>query len=401
MERTGLEITVLGAGVAGLTTALVLAQRGFAVTVLERAEAVSEVGAGLQISPNGVRVLVALGLGAEFDAATMLSKAVVLRDGLSGAECLRMALPASPGFHLTHRADLIDLLAQASRAAGVRIQLLQHVKRVEIGDDGAPVLHMMTGARHYADVVIGADGLHAPSRSAVVGGQGAPQFTGQVAWRAVVPGGIRAAAEATVFMGPGRHVVSYPLRDGTLRNIVAVEERQVWAEDGWNHPDDPARMRRAFAGFTPEVRGWLSEARNVFLWGLFRYPVPERFHRGRVVLVGDAVHPTLPFLAQGANMALEDAWVLGQALDEAGTVEDAFARYQSERQARVRRIVQAASRNATAYHLKPGPVRTLAHTGLSLVNRVAPDLMLKRFDWLYGLDVTQTGQASSSTQTGT
>ena len=186
-------------------------------------------------------------------------------------------------------------------------------------------------------------------------------------------------------MGPGRHLVSYPLPGGR-RNIVAVEQRTAWAEEGWSHQDHPANLRGAFAGFAPRVQDWLSKVDAVFLWGLFRHPVAHRWHSGAQVLLGDAAHPTLPFLAQGANLALEDAWVLARALD--APLDKALPHYQLERDARVRKVVDAASRNARNYHLSFPPARFAAHTMLRIAGAVAPGRVLGRLDWLYRHDVT-------------
>ena len=192
-------------------------------------------------------------------------------------------------------------------------------------------------------------------------------------------------------MGPGRHLVSYPLRGGTLRNIVAVEERNRWVEEGWNTRDDPMALRLAFAGFSPRVRGWLDQAAEVWLWGLFRHPVAEHWGRvlpgGFAAILGDAAHPTLPFLAQGANMALEDAWVLAELLAARGPGEAALTAYRALRADRCARIVAAANANARNYHLS-SPLRDLAHLALRIGSRIAPAAPLKRFDWLYGHDVT-------------
>jgi salicylate hydroxylase len=182
--------------------------------------------------------------------------------------------------------------------------------------------------------------------------------------------------------------VSYPLGRG-LRNIVAVEERATWAEEGWHHRDDPAALRAAFEGFGGPVPEWLGAVETVHLWGLFRHPVAEAWHDGaRTAILGDAAHPTLPFLAQGANMALEDAWVLAACL-EALPAGQALARYQALRRDRVRRTVDAASANARNYHLR-GAAAAVAHSGLRVLGAVAPEAMLRRFDWLYGHDVTRT-----------
>jgi salicylate hydroxylase len=207
-----------------------------------------------------------------------------------------------------------------------------------------------------------------------------------VAWRALVPGAGE-PAEAQVFMGPGRHLVAYPLRGGALVNLVAVEERAAWAAEGWHHAGEPGEMRRAFAGFGGPVPGWLAEVEACALWGLFRHPVASRWHGPGAVLLGDAAHPTLPFLAQGACMALEDAWVLAESLEREGSEAAALASYQAARRDRVVRIVNAATANARNYHLR-GPARAVAHAGLRAIGGVAPGAMLARFDWLYGHDVT-------------
>ena len=389
MSLIGQKITVLGAGVAGLAVATALARRGAQVTVLEQADAIREVGAGLQISPNGVAVLKALGLGEALERIGTRAAAVELRDGPSGASVLRLDLGRlKPGaeYVFLHRADLIAMLAEAARASGVKIRLLQQVEAVTLGDH-PPRLSTVQGAEVEAPVLIGADGLHSRVRAAL-NGQVAPFFTHQVAWRALIPCEPGAAPVAKVFMGPGRHLVSYPLRGGLLRNIVAVEERHRWAEESWSATDDPLAVRLAFQGFGQPVRHWLEQIAEVNLWGLFRHPVAARWWGHGAAILGDAVHPTLPFLAQGACMALEDAWVLAASLAAHDSTEAAFAAYQQARQDRVARIVAAANANARNYHLK-GAVRQFGHLGLKLGGLLAPGVVLSRFDWLYDFDVTR------------
>ena len=387
----GREITVLGGGVAGLAAATALARRGAAVTVLEQAPEIAEVGAGIQISPNGAAVLRALGQGAALRAAALPAAAVELRDGMRGGAVLRFDLKRhghGSGYWLLHRADLIALLERAARAAGVEIVLGARVHRVAVAPDGV----RLDGATpHAAGLVIGADGLHSVLRAALGGGARAPRFTGQVAWRAVIPETGAPAPVAEVHMGPGRHLVSYPLRGGAARNIVAVEERRGWAAEGWYHGDDPDNLRAAFARFGPRVQDWLARVETVNLWGLFRHEVAPRWHvGGQAALAGDAAHPTLPFMAQGANMALEDAWVLAARLDELSDPEAALAAYQAARIGRARRIVAVAERNARAYHLR-APLRPVAHALLRVGAWIAPDAPLRRLDWLYGHDVTRDG----------
>lgn len=386
----GRKVTVLGAGVAGLTVARALALRGAEVTVLEQAEAIREVGAGLQISPNGARVLHALGLGAAFEAAGPRSEAVELLDGETGGRVARLDLARlrpDAEYRFLHRARLIDLLAEGARAAGVQIRLLQQIETVEIGDH-KPRLTTAQGAEIEADLLIGADGLHSKVRQAL-NGTVAPFFTHQVAWRALIPCDDAAPKVAQVFMGAGRHLVSYPLGRG-LRNIVAVEERRRWVEESWTLRDDPLTLRAAFEEFCPTVQGWLAQVEEPALWGLFRHPVAAAWHGPGAAILGDAAHPTLPFLAQGAVMAMEDAWMLAEALATHDADEEAFAAYQAARAPRCAAIVEAANRNARNYHLS-GVTRAVGHLGLRAISRLAPAQLLGRFDWVYGYDVTHGG----------
>ena len=394
----GQQITVLGAGVAGLAVARALALRGARVTVLEQAEVIREVGAGLQITPNGAAVLRALGLGDGLAAVGLASRGVALYDGLDGGLVARLDLGRlRPGqdWRLVHRADLIALLAQGAREAGVELHLAHRIEGMDLAPDG-PVLTTATGASIRPGLLIGADGLHSVVRAAL-NGAAAPAFTGQVAWRAVIPAEPGAEPVAEVHMGPGRHLVSYPLRGGTLRNIVAVEERSRWVEEGWTLRDDAMEVRLAFAGFSPRVRGWLDQSQDCWLWGLFRHPVAARWGwtapeapGAGVAILGDAAHPTLPFLAQGANMALEDAWVLAQALAVHDSLAAALAAYQAARRGRTLAIVEAATANARNYHLR-SPLRGVAHLGLRAASRLAPGRLLARYDWIHGHDVTTTG----------
>lgn len=392
MSLIGRRVTVLGAGVAGLAVARALALRGAAVTVLEQADAIREVGAGLQISPNGARVLRALGLGAALDAVSVRASAVELKDGFDGSVVLRMdvaRLRPQEGWHFLHRADLIALLLNGAREAGVEVRLLHHIDRVDL-TEARPVAVTAQDVPIEADLLIGADGLHSAARIALTG-KAEPFFTHQVAWRALVPCDPAEPAVAEVHMGPGKHLVSYPLRGGAWRNIVAVEERRRWVEEGWSLRDDPMELRLAFEAFSPRVRGWLDLVQDVWLWGLFRHPVASRWHHvlpeGAVAILGDAAHPMLPFLAQGANMALEDAWMLAAALAGSDSDAVALAAYEAARKPRCARVVAAANANARNYHLT-GAKRAIGHTALRLSGRLAPGMAISRFDWLYGMDVT-------------
>lgn len=367
----GRETVIVGAGIAGLTAAIALARRGANVTVLERAPTIREAGAGLQLSPNAMRVLARLGLREAIEPVSLRSHAVRLRDA-SGAGVVRLDLirhrPAAE-FRLVHRARLIGLLARAATAAGARIE----VDRPVVTPPEAPL-------------VVGADGLRSTIRPAL-NGRELPFFTHQIAWRAVIPDAGEACAEAQVFMGPGRHLVSYPLAGG-LRNIVGVEERHEWQAEGWSHQDDPARLRAAFARFGGPVPGWLAAVSTTQVWGLFRHEVAPVWQDGRLALIGDAAHPTLPFMAQGAVMAIEDAWLLAACLDADPDQVAALTRFETLRKPRATQVVAAANTNARSYHLT-GIRRLLAHAALRAAGRLAPDRLIGRFDWIYDYDATR------------
>lgn len=383
MELSGKPTTILGGGIAGLAVARALALRGADITVLEQAEALGEVGAGLQISPNGARVLRALGLGDAMERLGLRAEAVELYD-YKGARVVRLPLGGADYFFL-HRADLIDILAQSVRASGVQMRLLQRIEKVELKPD-AVKMTTSQGAPHSAKFLIGADGLHSKVREAL-NGRVTPFFTRQVAWRAVVPAHPEVPPVARVWMGPGRHLVSYPLRGGALQNIVAVEERDLWVNEGWHHEDDPENLRTAFQDFAPEVQDLLARVETVNIWGLFRHPVARHWQNGTTAILGDAAHPTLPFLAQGANLALEDAWVLAASLDQHPSRAEALTAYQAQRLPRVTKVIEAANRNARNYHLRQPFLRLGAHTALRLAGLV-PGLMLGRLNWIYKHDVT-------------
>ncbi|MBI6629822.1 FAD-dependent monooxygenase [Pontibaca salina] len=387
MALKGFNIVVIGAGIGGLVSALALRAHGASVTVLEQADSITELGAGLQISPNGVVVLRALGLEPRLACDAVRGRAVVLREHCQGREVLRLDLTQlAPEQHyfFVHRADLIDQLAQAARAAGVHIRLSQRVVQVIAGP--RPVVVLDEGTRIEAELVVGADGLHSVAR-ATLNGPDRPFFTGQVAWRAVVPNLTNLAAEANVFMGPGQHLVAYPLRGGDLVNLVAVQARREWTREGWHHHDTPCNLRDAFSGFGGVAADLLEQVQEVGIWGLFRHPVAPRWHQGGVALLGDAAHPTLPFMAQGANMALEDAWVLADCLRQTSDIMRALSAYQARRRERAERVVAAANGNAWKYHLR-APLRGPAHLALRLGGRLMPGRMVHQFDWLYGHDVT-------------
>ncbi|WP_322865557.1 FAD-dependent monooxygenase [Aquicoccus sp. G2-2] len=389
-DLTGLNVIVIGAGIGGLAAACALGLRGARVRVLEQAPAITEVGAGLQMSPNAVAVLRGLGLEPALLASDAVrGRAVVLHD-YRGGQVARLDLTRlkDQQYYFVHRADLISILERGARDAGAVIEPGARVATFK--DGAAPVVELESGAQYHADLVIGADGLHSVVRP-ILNGPAVPFFTRQVAWRAVIPNTANRPAEAWVHMGPGAHLVSYPLRGGEWLNLVAVQERADWADEGWVHRDDPANLRAAFAGFGPAVQAMLRRVEEAHLWGLFRHEVASHWHGEGAVLLGDAAHPTLPFMAQGAAMALEDAWALASAVAAGADIPAGLARYQQHRFARASRVVRAANGNAWKYHLRSAPLRVVAHGVLRGAARFFPERMIHQFDWIYGYDVTAEG----------
>jgi salicylate hydroxylase len=374
MDMHGLDIAIIGAGIGGLAAARACALRGARVVVHEQAVAITEVGAGLQITPNGFAVLRALGLADAVKAMGARAQAVALHDYRRGP-VIRLDLTrlTAQDYWFLHRADLIDILHCGAVDAGVEIRLGQQIADPKTLS---------------ADLVIGADGLHSVVRTAL-NGTLAPFFTRQVAWRAVVPHDGTRMGEARVHMAPHRHLVSYPLRGGTQLNLVAVEERTEWAEESWSAAGDPSDLRARFADFGAAAQAMLGRVDSVRKWGLFRHPVAPVWGEGRLAVLGDAAHPTLPFMAQGASLALEDAWALPAALAAAPDIAGALVMYQAARHQRARYVVEAANGNAWKYHLSLKPVRLAAHMALRLGGAIAPDRMMRQFDWIYGHDETR------------
>jgi len=370
-SNRGRRICIAGGGIGGLTAALAFARSGSRVELFEQAPAITEVGAGIQITPNGARGLEALGLAEALDAHGIRSERVEPMDAVTGKRITQFDLTQldGPAYRFFHRADLIALLSEACTAAGVEVHLNARVEAEAL--DG--------------DLNIGAEGLRSTTR-AVLNGAAEPFFTGQVAWRAIIDQP-DADPVARIWMAPRRHMVTYPLPGGRL-NIVAVQERQQWAAEGWNHADNAGNLRHAFRNLSGRVTGLLDRVDDVRLWGLFRHPVADVWAKGKLAILGDAAHPTLPFLAQGANLAIEDAFVLARCCDGAADLDAALAQYQALRRPRVVRAIEAANGNAAKYHLDGLP-RRVAHTGLKTLGLVAPSAFLGRMDWLYGHDVTR------------
>jgi salicylate hydroxylase len=360
---TSAPILIVGGGIGGITAALCCARQGLDVEVFEQAPQFTEVGAGIQLSPNCTRVLHDLGLEGSLRATAFLPEGGEMRAWDSGKVLGTSTLGESarktygfPYYHI-HRADLMTVLTEAA-AAEPKIQLHTNaeVKSVTHDDHGATL--QANGQRHAGAALVGADGIHSIVRESLFGPE-APTFTGNVAWRMLVPaerlpaGMIRPMA--TAWWGPHKHFVHYYVRAGTLVNCVCVVEKPGWQVESWSELGDHAELKRDFAGWHNDIQTLIDNADpdSCYKWALLVRPPMSQWSAGRATLLGDACHPTLPFMAQGAAMAIEDAAVLARCVANAAgdQIPAALQRYEQLRQARTARIQAAARRNARIFHL--------------------------------------------------
>ena len=301
-------IIVAGAGIAGLCLALVLKKRGVAVRVLERSPELTEVGAGIQISANGMRVLRWLGLEAEMRAVACNPRFFRAVDWRDGHELHTIAYRED--HYQLHRADLLDVLK--GHLPDSLVQLNESV--TSFAQTAAAVSVVSDRATYTADALIGADGIHSTVRALLVGDD-QPRFAGQICWRFVVDSDKLAGVPPPLtWHGPSGHVVMYPVSAGRRVNVVAYVESEHWFEESWHLRADREEVHRAYPGWDPLIHELIDKAGVVNKWAMFaRDPLP-RWTERRVTLMGDAAHPMLPFLAQGAVMAIEDSYALGTLL---------------------------------------------------------------------------------------
>ena len=382
------KVIIVGCGLAGLATALVLARKKACVEVYEKTNSLSSTGAGIQISSNGLKILEDLGLSEQCWEKGVRATAIEIKDFKANKTFCKidLALHNKENPHLMiHRSDLIEILFNACKLEGVKFIF---GNKLEIKKSEYSQILQNNLETENTDVVVGADGIHSVSRK-LVSDEQRPYFTGHIAWRAVIPNIDKHPNVARIYVAPGKHIVSYPVCGNKMINLGFFEEKSSWLEDGWIHKGDKEQLYHSFSGFCDEIKGLIWRIDEVFVWGLFQYPVLKTWYSGKFVLVGDSVHPTLPFMAQGANLALEDAWVLSDCLEEFREVREAFKRYQSLRYHRVRRIVELAEKNVWKYHLKNPLLRWLAHKGMYICSTLAPQIVLRQYDWIFKHDVTK------------
>jgi salicylate hydroxylase len=391
-----MKIAVVGGGIGGLTAALSLLRRGFDVTVYEQAPELREVGAGVQVSANGTRILFQLGLEKEIMAVASEPRGKQIRLWNTGQTWKLFDLgPVSVeryGFpYITiHRNDLHQALAAGIRRAAPDAIVLNR-RCTGVDQDGAGVtLRFADGSTARADIAIGADGVHSVVRDGLFGPD-EPRFSGIVAWRGVIPIDRLPARfrepVPTNWIGPGGHVIHYLLRRGELMNYVSVVERSDWAVESWSVAGTVEECLADYAGWHEDVHTLIKAVETPYKWALMlRQPMPQ-WSVGRVTLLGDACHPTLPFLAQGAVMAIEDGFVLARALEAHGDdFEAGFAAYEAARNERTSRIVRGAESNLARFH---NPALSDAGLAEAYVNSEWEEAKVKqRYEWLFTYDAT-------------
>ncbi|WP_313954110.1 FAD-dependent monooxygenase [Accumulibacter sp.] len=363
MTRNEVSMAVIGGGIGGLAAGLSLLRAGVDVHVYEQSRGLSEVGAGIQVSPNASRVLHRLGLAEALAMSGVKPVAWHQRRWDDGRTLLRTPLgediEAAFGFphYQIHRADLLDALAGAFPAerfhAGHRLtRLAEHEDHVEA--------EFESGTHIGVDALVGADGIHSTVRCSRFGPD-IPHYTGCVAYRGLVPADRLAHLDlevtAQIWMGPGKHFVHYFVQNRRLLNFIAVIEQDSWTRESWTDQGEVADALAAFAGWHPQIRGILEGVDKTFLWALFDRKPLARWSVGRVTLLGDACHAMLPFMAQGAAQAIEDGATLAVCLSkvDARDVPDALRRYETLRQPRASRIQALSAKNKTRFHLPDGP----------------------------------------------
>jgi salicylate hydroxylase len=360
---SGLHALVIGSGIGGISAAIAMRRAGLDVSVFEQASTISEVGAGIQISPNASRLLERFGLGQAMERAAVRPSAVVHRRWEDGSELSRQPLGdaiagkyGAPYYHF-HRADLIELLAQ--KYGKEHIRLGHRLTRLDQDERGV-IAHFDNGVSARGDLLIGADGIHSKVREQLFGFE-RPRFSGNVAYRGLVPAEriahLKLAHEATNWVGPGGHFVHYFVGGGRYLNFVAVTEESNWQREQWSDRGSVDDAVDSYNGWHPQIATILHAVDETFKWALFdRDPLP-RWSTGRVVLVGDACHPMLPYMAQGAAQAIEDGACLAAHVGKVGRADIAKAieAYVLARQPRTTWVQQAARANSLTFHLRDGP----------------------------------------------
>ncbi len=393
-----MKATIVGAGIGGLTTALCLGQSGWDVVVLEQSDGFGQVGSGIQLSPNANRVLARLGVLNALRKRAFEPRALEMRRGRSGRSVF--SLPLEPGafgddnvpYLSIHRADLHQVLLGAlANLEKVEIRLASTVTGYR-DSGGRATTELSDGQRISSDLLVGADGVHSVIRHTMLG-EDSPRYTGNIAWRATVPvasiDNELLPPSACVWTGASRHAVTYRLGGEKLANFVGVVEQESWDSESWSALGSRKDALADFRNWHPGVTQMIEQAPRLYRWALLDRPPLARWGEGVVTLLGDACHPMLPFLAQGAAMAIEDAWALSDCLGLSATVEQANSHYFQRRLERTARVQAQARKNMRIFHRRNALTQFSTYAPMTIAARLVPKLVRSRLDWLYCYDVTK------------
>ena len=354
-------VLIVGGGIGGLTLSLCLSKQGIASRVFERREDFAETGAGIQLSPNCMRVYDYLGIVDLIRLFSYEPDCVRFLDGKQNRILSTVQLGASLAkehgfpYYNVNRSQLVELLARLAYEDDL-IELHPGCEVTGFETDGSDVKLKAGGEEFDGSVLVGADGINSTIRSQIFGSDDAV-FTGHVAWRAQVP--IESVSSkfhanvSRVWWGPQKHLVTYPVESGATLNCVAVIENKSWASESWHEPGEHRELVQEFSDWTSEVREIIEAIppSNLFKWGLFQRTNLKNWRAGRVVLLGDACHAPLPFMAQGAAMAIEDAACLALCLSRAEPIESGFQFYEEFRKRRTQKVKSMSARNGRIFHL--------------------------------------------------
>ena len=357
LKNSSNPLIIAGAGIGGLAAALALARRGFPSRVLEQAPEIKEVGAGIQLGPNSWRCLRELGVEPAAKRFAVFPQGLVMMDAVTGEQVVSIPLGGFEArfkapYALIHRADLLAaLLDAATSSALIALETSRQVK--SFADDGNRVrITTVDGKSFDTPGFIAADGLWSTMRGKLIG-DGKPRVAGHITYRSVLPAAdvpdYLRRNDMVLWAGPKCHMVHYPLRGGELFNLVATFHSNRY-EEGWNSYGDPAELQERFGGTCDDVKLMLGKIAEWRMWVLCDREPIKQWSKGRVTLLGDAAHPMLQYLAQGAGMALEDSLCLAKCLDEADSVEAAFAAFPLQRYLRTGRVQLAARLYGEFYH---------------------------------------------------
>ena len=389
-------VLIVGGGIGGLAAALALARKGIRTQVIEQAPEIKEIGAGIQLGPNVFRMFEVLGLTDAVSKLAVFPENLIMLDAISGEEVTRIPLDTAfrtrfkYPYALIYRPDLLNVLLEACGKSEL-ITLDTSQKIVAVDESGDGVIARTGSGREYAGAaLIGADGLWSTIRQIVVG-DGKPMVAGHITYRAVLPTGevpehLRRWS-MTFWAGEKVHLVIYPLRGGELYNLVAVFHSSRY-EEGWDSFGDPAELNERFAQTCAPVRTLLGKIESWRMWVLCDRPPIKDWSRGRITLLGDAAHPMLQYLAQGACMAIEDAVCLANKVEGLqGNFAAAFQAYQRARYLRTGRVQIMARVYGEFYHAS-NVARELRNMMLSART---PEQAFESMEWLYGEDSGPTG----------